>query len=90
METDTRVNMKKENSMEKGNMFGQMVLLMKEILLTAADMVKEAGSLPETMEIFISDLMKEIKKVGMGGMFGRMDVFMRDNSKTIWSNLFFI
>lgn len=77
-----KVNIKKVNSMEKVNIVGQMDHLMKETLSKDLGMGKEAGNLQEKEVIFIQEVMKMIKSVDMGAMFGLMVVFIKAILKT--------
>ena len=53
METNTKANTKEANFMEKENMPGPMVLLIKVNFMKGQDMAKEVGSLLNKMEISI-------------------------------------
>jgi hypothetical protein len=52
MVTNTKVNIKMENSMEKGNILGQMVHATKVNSSKELGMVKEVGNLQNLMETF--------------------------------------
>lgn len=54
------------------------------------DMDKETGDHQETEVTFMLECTKMIRNVGMGDMFGPMDVFMKETLKTISSNHYLI
>lgn len=85
-----KVNIRKENFMEKENMCGQMDHLIKELSQKEQDMVKVVGNHQDKVVIFILEDIKEIKRVVMVVMFGLMVVFIKVISRMIISNLDFI
>ena len=85
-----KVNIRKENFMEKENMYGQMDHLIKELSQKEQDMVKEVGNHQDKVVIFILEDTKEIKRVVMVVIFGLMVVFIKVISRMIISNLYFI
>jgi aminopeptidase C len=85
-----KVNIKRENSMEKENIVGLMDHPTKEILYKDIDMGKEIGNLQGKVVIYIREDIKTIKNVVMVAMCGQMVVFIKDTLKTILSNFIII
>ena len=78
MVTNTKVNIKMENSMGKGNILGPMVHATKVNSSKELDMAKEVGNLQNLMETFTSDLTKMIRKTVMEDTYGRTDACMKE------------
>jgi hypothetical protein len=87
---NTKENIRTENSTGKGNILGQIVHAMKVNSSKELDMGKEAGNLQKITEIFISDLMRMIRKMVMADMFGQTVVCMKEVSQMTLSTTLFI
>ena len=87
MEIFLKDNIVKVNLWAKENIFGEMDLLIKVILLKDLDMVKDAGNPRGVEVIYILECMKMIRNAVMVDMFGLTDVYMMDTLKTISSNI---
>lgn len=83
IQTNTEVNIEKENSMERANTSGQMDLFFKVTSTQEWDMEMEFGSLKKIKEISILVPTLMIGKVVMADMYGLMAVYMKAISHKI-------
>lgn len=82
MVTNTKANIKMENSMGKGNILGPMVHATKVNSSKELGMVKEVGNLQNLMETFTQVRTKMIRKMDMEDTYGRTDACIKEVLQT--------
>ena len=69
--------------MEKVNIYGRTVHHIRVHFMKVAGMEKEIGGLREMEVMYIVEDTNQIKRVVMVDIYGRMDAFTKETSKTI-------
>lgn len=81
MVISSKVNIRKEGSTVKENIFGQMVHYMMASLSMDIGMAREVGDRQEKQQIYMLEYIRMIKSVDMDGTFGLMAVSTKETSR---------